>query len=405
MTDNIYCNITDASIYARGKERFRKTSILNRLDIELTERCNNNCIHCCINLPKDDIAAKEKELSIDSIKTILREAVSLGCMSVVFTGGEPLLREDFEEIYVFARKQGLRVVLFTNATLITRNIAKLFLRIPPLKKIQVSIYGMTAKSYEAVSGVKGSFDKAMQGVELLRKNKIPFIVKGVFLPQNKQEQTIFRNWALDIPWMEGKPPAQAIFLDMRLRRDSEQKNSRIKDLRVSSEEGLQLLVQDKESYIRSMREFCSEFTQPHGATVFSCGAGINGGCVDAYGYFYPCLMLKAPNTAYDLKKGSLKEALVDFFPKLRRTKAANAEYVRRCAKCFLKGLCEQCPAKAWTEHGALDAPVEYFCGIAHAQARVLGLLDATEKAWNVKNWQERLKNFYKKGDSKHGCKN
>ena len=60
----------------------------------------------------------------------------------------------------------------------------------------------------------------------------------------------------------------------------------------------------------------------------------------------------------------------------------------RC--CFLKGLCEQCPAKSWMEHGTLDTPVKYFCEIAHAQAEFLGLLEENEKAWEIKDWKKRM---------------
>ena len=80
--------------------------LLGRLDMELTERCNNNCIHCYINLPADD-PCKARELSAEKIKAILSEAASLGCLTVRFTGGEPLLRNDFQEIYLFARRLGL----------------------------------------------------------------------------------------------------------------------------------------------------------------------------------------------------------------------------------------------------------------------------------------------------------
>lgn len=72
--------------------------------IELTERCNNDCIHCCINLPVNDSAAKGREMTTDQVKTILKEAADLGCLEVRFTGGEPLLRPDFEELYLFARR-------------------------------------------------------------------------------------------------------------------------------------------------------------------------------------------------------------------------------------------------------------------------------------------------------------
>ena len=133
-----------------------KPPLLGRLDMELTERCNSNCVHCCINLPKDDADAKRKELSTDEVKNILREAVSLGCLTVRFTGGEPFLREDFEELYIFTRRQGLKVLLFTNATLITEYFADLFSKIPPLEKIEITVYGMKRDSYEAATRTAGS---------------------------------------------------------------------------------------------------------------------------------------------------------------------------------------------------------------------------------------------------------
>jgi MoaA/NifB/PqqE/SkfB family radical SAM enzyme len=148
-----------------------KRPSLTHLDMELTERCNNNCIHCYINLPADDISAKERELTTEEIEEILKEATALGCLSVRFTGGEPLLREDFEELYVFARRLGLKVLLFTNATLITPNLADLLVRIPPLKKIEVSLYGMNKSSYEAVTRVAHSFEAAQRGIELLKKKE------------------------------------------------------------------------------------------------------------------------------------------------------------------------------------------------------------------------------------------
>jgi hypothetical protein len=64
--------------------------------------------------------------------------------------------------------------------------------------------------------------------------------------------------------------------------------------------------------------------------------------------------------------------------------------LERCARCFLKGLCEQCPAKSWTEHGTLDTPVEYLCQVAHAQALYLGLLTEGEHALEIAYWRARI---------------
>ncbi len=361
--------------------------LLGRLDIELTERCNNNCIHCCINLPDDDLDAKNREVSAEEIKRILKEAASLGCMTVRFTGGEPLLREDFEELYVFARKLGLKVLIFTNATLITPHLVELFSQIPPLEKIEITVYGMEKSSYEAVTRIPGSFEAAWRGINLLLERKIPFVVKGALLPSNKDEIDGFEDWATKIPWMD-KPPSYSMFFDLHCRRDGK-KNDLIRKIRLSAEEGLKILTRREDKYIKEMQEFCSKFMRPAGDKLFSCGSGC-GGCVDAYGNFQPCMMLRYPDCVYDLRQGSLKDALENFFPKMREMQARNPDYLRRCAKCFLKGLCEQCPAKSWAEHGTLDTPVEYFCEVAHVQARFLDLVKDNEMAWEVEDWQGRI---------------
>jgi radical SAM protein with 4Fe4S-binding SPASM domain len=367
-----------------------RAPLLGRLDLELTERCNNDCIHCCINLPEHDVSARQRELSYNEIQEVLKEAGGLGALSVRFTGGEPLLREDFIDLYLFARRLGLKVLLFTNARLISQELVQLLTRIPPLEKIEVSVYGMRRESYEAVSRVPGSFAQFQRGITLLLEAGIPFVVKGALLPPNRREIEEFEAWSATLPAMDA-PPMLSMFFDLRGRRDSKSKNRRIQRLRLSPEAGVAVLRQHGQSYLDGMREFCTKFMGPSGDLLLSCGAG-DGACVDAYGNVQACLMLRHPDMVYNLHKGSLKDALTKFFPRLRdETRAANPDYLARCARCFLKGLCQQCPAKSWAEHGTLDTPVEYFCQVAHAQARDLGLIRDGERGWEVKDWKERIK--------------
>jgi radical SAM protein with 4Fe4S-binding SPASM domain len=367
----------------------KRGPLLGHLDIELTERCNNDCIHCCINLPASDRAAREREMTTDEVKSVLAEAASLGCLSVRFTGGEPLLREDFEELYLFARRQGMKALLFTNARLITLQLADLFARVPPGELAEVTVYGMKPESYEAVSRVPGSCAEFRRGIDLLLDRRVPFVVKGALLPPSRGEMDEFEAWAATIPAMD-KPPGYSMFFDLRGRRDSEVKNRQIAGLRLSPEEGVAVLTRRREAYLKEMRQFCSKFMGPSGDVLFACGAG-HGTCVDAYGRAQACLMLRHPDTVFDLRAGSLRDALTNFFPRLRReTTAKNPDYLARCARCFLKGLCEQCPAKSWAEHGTLDTPVEYLCQVAHAQASDLGLLDDDERAWEVSDWRSRV---------------
>ena len=358
--------------------------LIGQLDIELTERCNNNCIHCNINLPEQDMDARSREMDTPFVKDILKQAADLGCLTVRFTGGEPLLRDDFEELYVFARRLGMKVILFTNARRMTPHLGRLLAQVPPGRPVEVTVYGMHPHSYDAAAAVRGAFAEFWKGMTVLRDHKIPFIVKQPLLPPNRDEIDEFELFASTVPWMESKP-AYSMNFDMRGRRDSAEKNRVVARLRFSPEETVAMFKRDP-SYIRSLREFCGKFMGPAGDSLFSCGAG-HGTCVDAYGQAQLCLLMRDPATVVPLKTTSLRTVLKEVFPRLRELKTTNAEYLSRCARCFLKGLCEQCPAKSWAEHGTLDTPVEYLCRIAHALARHIGLLAEGQKAWEIKDWR------------------
>ncbi|MCK4338328.1 MAG: radical SAM protein, partial [Candidatus Aminicenantes bacterium] len=369
-----------------------KQPLLSHLDIELTERCNNDCIHCTINLPLKDDEARNKELSTEEIKSVLLQTAGLGCLSVRMTGGEPLIRNDFSELYLFTRKIGMKVILFTNATLITPEMADLFAKFPLLENIEISLYGMSKASYEAVSRKAGAFESAQRGIALLLERNIPFEIKGVLLPQTKHEIGDIEVFARAIPWMD-HPPVLSIFLDLRCRRDSDTKNRLIIGLRNSPEDCLNYLTRDKKAYIEEKKAFFRQFSRIPGQGLFPCMPGVESACVDAYGQLQLCMMLKHPDTLYNLNIGTLKEGILHFFPQIREMKARNPEYLRRCARCFLYGLCEQCPAQSWMEHGTLDTPVEYHCEVAHEQARFLGLIGRAEMAWDVRDWKERIRKF------------
>jgi radical SAM protein with 4Fe4S-binding SPASM domain len=201
----------------------------------------------------------------------------------------------------------------------------------------------------------------------------------------------FEAWAATVPWMDDFP-SYSVFLDLHCRRN-ETKNQTIRNLRRAPEQGVQFLARRKKKYLQEMEAFCSKFIGPPGDSLFACGAGLGGACVDAYGMVQLCMDLRHSQTIYDLKKGSLREAVTHFFPEVRKIKAKNRDYLARCARCFLKGLCEQCPARSWAEHGTLDTPVDYYCEIAHTEARVLGLLREDEKAWEVMDWKERIRDL------------
>jgi radical SAM protein with 4Fe4S-binding SPASM domain len=362
---------------------------LTRLDIELTERCNNDCVHCSVNRPAGDREAREREWGAESWKKLLDEAAALGCLVVRLTGGEPLLRDDFEEIYIHARRLGLRVMIFTNATLVTPGLARLLEDMPPLEAVEVSVYGMKKETYEAVTRAPGSFDAFRRGLGLLRENGVPFIVKGAVLPATRGEMDEFEAWAASLPAAAGLP-SHALLFDLRSRREG-LKNALISSLRTDADEFVRFSRRHGEEAVGEWRDLCARSGGGRGGRLFSCLPSGGSAAVDPYGRLQYCLSLRHPATVYDLAAGSLREAVTEFLPAVRDMRSAGRAYLERCGRCFLKGLCEQCPAKSWAEHGTLDTPVEYFCGIAHAQAVAAGLLEPGEKAWTVTDGAARTK--------------
>ena len=366
----------------------RGTVLGGGLCLELTERCNNDCVHCYINQP-DETSVRDRELPTEGVQRVLREAAELGCLDVTMTGGEPLLRDDFAAIYECARRLGMRVRLLTNATLLTTETVELLVRVSPLQKVEVTLYGMEQGSYEAVSRVPGSFAAAWRGIERLLVAEIPFIVKGVRLPPTASEQVAFGTWASSLPGMDG-PPQVALFFDLRARRDSEARNRTIQSFRAPPEEGARLLGRRPDSARLDAQRMLAGRRELPGPRLFKCDAGHGSACLDAYGVLQPCMLLRHPDTVYELTRGSLEAAFRDFFPRMRRMEAEHAAYLARCARCFVKPLCDQCPAKSWMEHGTLDTPVEMLCAVTHAVARHLGLLGDGEQSWEVRDWRERI---------------
>jgi radical SAM protein with 4Fe4S-binding SPASM domain len=358
------------------------------LDIDLTERCNNDCIHCYINRPETDLEASAREMSTAQIEAMIKEAAELGCVAVRFTGGEPLLRPDFEDIYMSARKSGLIVSLMTNATRIDENLARRLSAVPPLSPVEISFYGDSKKSYEKISRTAGAFEAACRGVDLLRKHRVPCLLKGILIHGPGDAHRRMAAWmARRFPGTDAVITWQV--LSLRARRNEKMRNMEIQGIRMNPEIlGRELAAAGSRKNI--LTPFCRPPHGKAGEALFRCGAGLEKVSVDARGRLQPCILLRHPDTAFHLDKGTLHEALTQWIPQVRSRRAEDPRYLERCAKCFLQGLCNQCPANAWLEHGKLDSPVAYFCDIAHATARRMGLVKAGEKSWTVKNWRERL---------------
>jgi radical SAM protein with 4Fe4S-binding SPASM domain len=338
--------------------------------LEVTARCNNNCRHCYINLPAGDEAAQARELSREEIRELAREAASLGAVWCLISGGEPLLREDFAEIFLDLKRLGLVVSVYTNACLIHKEHIELFQKYPP-RNLEVTVYGVTPQTYEEVTRRPGSFAAFCRGLDLLLTSGLRVRLKAMALRANLHEIPEIANFC-----RERTKDYFRFDPFLHLRYDGHvQRNEQIKAQRLTPEEIVALEQADTERW-PALQKNCEKLIlsqDPQAACnhLFLCYAGLRSFTVSPEGIFRLCDSLWHPTCIYDVRKGSLRSAWEELVPRVRHMHSRNPEFLKKCRACPFINLCLWCPAHAHLETGRLDAWVEYFCQVAKARAQML----------------------------------
>lgn len=355
--------------YAQFGKRLYKEAVAKRIPLsgsfELTFRCNLHCAHCYCNLPANDQGAIAKELKTEEVFYIFDRIAEAGCLWLLITGGEPLLREDFLEIYSYAKKKGFIVTLFTNGTLITPEIADYLVQWPP-HKVEITLYGITDETYEGITGIPGSFKRCKRGINLLLERKIPLGLKTMVMTLNHDELWQIKEYTEELGLKFRFDPVLNPRLD----------GSRTPcQFRLSPEEVVELDLAD-EKRDKEWQEFCERFVGPSESdNLYSCGAGVSMFHIDPYGKMSACEMVRFQN--YDLRCGSFEDGWHQSIPEFLTLKP---EGDHPCGKCDLISLCGQCPGWAWLENGNPEAPVEYLCQIAHLRAEAFNTKVTTQES-------------------------
>jgi len=343
-----------------SQEKLRAKRVPIDGTLELTHRCNLRCLHCYCNLPVNDKSALEEELPYKDVCRIIDEFVEEGCLWLLLTGGETLVREDFLDIYIYAKRKGLLITIFTNGTLITPQIVHCLREWPPYL-VEITLNGITKDVYERVSGISGSFERCLEGVDLLLKHKIPLQLKTTVTTLNYHQLWLIKEYVEKL----GAKFRFDTIITPRL--DGGENPIRY---RVSPSQIVESDLKDKKRF-EEWQRFCEKFWgPPQPENLFFCGAGTNSFHIDPYGRLTICEMTRFD--FYNLKKGSFREGWTSFIPKFRSQKTKKAY---KCQTCDLISLCGQCPSWAYLENKDLESPVEYLCEIAHKRAESFGLLD------------------------------
>ncbi|RQW11780.1 radical SAM protein, partial [candidate division KSB1 bacterium] len=237
-------------------DRYDSPEKLYSFDLELTARCNLNCRHCYINVPAGDSHSACNEMTVKEISSIADQAVDLGAVWCLLSGGEPLLRKDFNDIYLLLKKKGLLLSVFTNATLISDKHIELFLKFPP-RDIEITVYGVTPETYEKVTRRPGSFQAFKRGLDLLVSSGLHVRLKAMALRSNVHEMAqiaeFCRRYTKDYFRYDAN-------LHLRFDRNVA-KNLEIKSERLSAAEIVALEESDRERFA-ALQEQCDKYVMP-----------------------------------------------------------------------------------------------------------------------------------------------
>ena len=329
--------------------------------IEVTRRCPLECLHCYNNLPMGDLEARQREMTKEEHFRLLDELVEMGCLWILYTGGEIFARKDFLEIYTYAKQKGFLITLFTNGILITEQIADYLAEWPPFG-IEITLYGRTRETYEALTGIPGSYERCLRGIHLLKMRGLPLKLKTVATSVNKHEVFAMKRFSEELG-VEFKFDGQ-----VNPRIDCSQSPLAV---RLTPEEVVALDMHAPKGVSEYRRLAKHELEQtPSDLSrddIYFCGGGLKGFAINAYGEMGICVL--SQQETFDIRKVGARRVWEEALLGVRSRKRTR---FTKCVRCRIQSLCGMCPANAEMEHGDRESPVDFFCHIAHLRAQVIG---------------------------------
>ncbi len=324
--------------------------------IELTHRCNLACTHCYVNLPAADRGAQVREMTTAQVCKLIDELADLGTLSLTLTGGEPLLRPDFPEIYRHAHQKGIMVVVYSNATLITSKIIDLFTEMPP-KKVDITQYGYTAETYDKVTDAgDGQYWRFRRGLDRLRKAGITVALKTVAIRSNVHEVFEIKKFAE----REGLKFRMDPVICPRIDGGKGPLKERLSPAEVAELENRDDKARDqyKQFYDREIGEV------PETDALYQCGAGSNF-LIDPYGRLHMCELSR--RLSFDVLTHGFAKGWFEAVPEQKKRKRPHNE---GCGSCSTHAGCSNCVGMAELE-GLIPADGNsYFCSVTDERNRV-----------------------------------
>ena len=322
--------------------------------LELTKRCNLRCYQCYVSRPGE-------ELSTERVVGIIGELADGGCMSVTLSGGEVGLRGDFLRVAGEVKRQRMQLTVLTNGTAFDDEVVHGLARLKP-SLVAVSFYGATAAPHERVTGIPGSFGRAMETVRLLRSLGVRCRLHGVLLDDTWDQFAAIAELA------------EAMGCDWRFDPSvapTQEGDLNVVSHRVPVERLIECfrhpLVEDR------FREYAAGQLKASisSARTANCPAGMTAVFVAADGGVFACMGF--PPLFGNVATQSLHD--VWHSPAAEAHRRRMRQPLTACQECELLRYCTvRCPRVALVEDGDVSGPSKRACELAGV----------------VRDWREQL---------------
>ncbi len=319
---------------------------------ELTARCNFSCPMCYVHQCS---CRPEQELTAAQWIDLARQARDEGMVFALLTGGEPLIRKDFFEIYGEMKKMGLMVSINSNGSLLSGEVRRRLLEDPPIR-MNISLYGGCRETYRNMCG-QDAFETVVENIRALHEGGIALRLNLSITPYNRQDiskiMEISRQLGIHVQ------ASGYMYPPMRLGNEAG-------DRRLSAEDAAACTVQwdrlrmPPEEFARRAEamEQLTAVDMPEcpmeSETGIGCRAGSSSFWLTWEGKMTPCGMMPSP-AAYPLRTG-LRAAWQEILRQTRELRTPD-----KCSSCPKRELCSVCAAVCLTETGRFDGVPEYMC--------------------------------------------
>ncbi|MCI5224370.1 MAG: radical SAM protein [Candidatus Electrothrix sp. AR4] len=368
------CVGSESADLARYLSKAAATRTPLSVSFELTHRCNFRCIHCYLGDQEAIHKHRHRELDTDRIIRLLDEMVESGTLFLTLTGGDPMLRPDFVRIYEHAVCIGLLVTVFCNGSLLTDDVLNSFIRYPP-RVIEVTVYGATRKTFEAVTQKTGSFSACMEGIARLQAEKVRLRLKMIVMTLNIHEFDAVREFSegVGVPFRHDCSLHPALpNVDNAGRTNCASNLSDPVRFRISPEQAAELDMRVNKLTFALTESIESSTIKKSSGVLYHCEAGKTSYHLDPYGQLQPCLIMFSRGMM--LGKEGVQAAW-----KIMRKEFSMCAAIESfpCDGCRNRDICTGCPSAFALETGSPNQVDTYYCQYAEYRRKEVERLSST----------------------------